>query len=458
MNNSIHGKIYSAFRNRLSLKDDNADDEAIDLELRAGVELRGSNLWLLMFAIFIASIGLNVNSTAVIIGAMLISPLMGPIMGIGYGVGVLDFPLMRRALKNLGIAVLISLLTSTLYFLITPLQVAQSELLARTSPTIWDVVIALFGGFAGIIGATRNEKRNVIPGVAIATALMPPLCTASYGLANGNWSFFFGAFYLFTINSVCIAFSAAVVTRAFHVRQRRFIDVKVAQSVRLYVAAVVVLTVLPSIYLAIALVREEVFSSHAQQFVKQELKFKQAYVSDIQIDRKERSIDVTLIGEFVPHPQLASIRERLSDAGLNGTKLEFHQAGQRNVDVSALKSGILSDLYAQSTLSGEKKDKEIQDLREQLKMQADGKAQLTRVPDELHALFPNITKVWLSTAIEWDASSDSRETTLLVNIATATRMSNKDKKRIESWLHTRLKSDRVKLVIETIVVNRTGKS
>ena len=166
---------------RLSLTDDKADDDVIDSRIRGDVEMRGSNLWILMFAILVASIGLNVNSTAVIIGAMLISPLMGPIMGIGYGTGINDYELIRRSLKNLFIATLIALLTSTLYFLISPLSTAQSELLARTTPTLWDVLIGFFGGLAGIVGATRKEKSNVIPGVAIATALMPPLCTAGFG-------------------------------------------------------------------------------------------------------------------------------------------------------------------------------------------------------------------------------------------------------------------------------------
>lgn len=218
--------IRHYFSTLLSLKEDKADDDEIDQGIRNGINMRGSNLWVLMFAIFIAAIGLNVNSTAVVIGAMLISPLMGPIMGIGYGVGIYDFPLIRAALKNLTVAAVASLLTSTVYFALSPLTQAQTELLARTTPTIWDVLIALFGGLAGIVGATRREKTNVIPGVAIATALMPPLCTAGYGIANGNWAYFGGAFYLFTINCVFIALSSAVVVRAFHVKQKLFVDEK----------------------------------------------------------------------------------------------------------------------------------------------------------------------------------------------------------------------------------------
>lgn len=213
-------KAKEILRDRLSITDDKADDDVIDERIRGDVSMKGANLWILMFAILVASIGLNVNSTAVIIGAMLISPLMGPIMGIGYGAGINDFSLIRSGFKNLAIATLIALLTSTLYFLISPLDMARSELLARTTPTVWDVMIGLFGGLAGIVAVTRKEKTNVIPGVAIATALMPPLCTAGFGLATGHWNYFFGAFYLYTINFVFIALASFMIVRVFNERQK----------------------------------------------------------------------------------------------------------------------------------------------------------------------------------------------------------------------------------------------
>jgi uncharacterized hydrophobic protein (TIGR00271 family) len=246
--------LRAAIAHRFSLLEDKADDAEIDRSLRAGVELRGATPWILMFAIVIASVGLNTNSTAVIIGAMLVSPLMGPIVGLGYGIGIVDFALVRRSLANLAIAAGISLLTSTLYFMLTPLDEAQSELLARTTPSLWDVLIALAGGLAGIIGQTRREKSNVIPGVAIATALMPPLCTAGYGLANGNWSVFGGAFYLFSINCVFIAFAAVVVIEFLRLPHREFIDPRRGRRVKATLLCIVIATGLPSIYLAARLV------------------------------------------------------------------------------------------------------------------------------------------------------------------------------------------------------------
>ena len=237
-----------------ALPDKENEEETIQ-QISSGVAFHGSNLWVLVFAIFIASLGLNVNSTAVIIGAMLISPLMGPIIGMGLGVGINDLVLLKRSIKNYLVATGISVLTATLYFLITPLNEAQSELLARTSPTLYDVLIALCGGAAGILALSTKGKGNVIPGVAIATALMPPLCTAGYGLAMGESSFFFGAFYLFFINTVFIALATFIGVRMLRFKQRRFIDDARLRKMKQYIIGIVVLTMLPAAYMTLQIIR-----------------------------------------------------------------------------------------------------------------------------------------------------------------------------------------------------------
>ena len=193
-----------------SMADDLLPQAEAEATIREGISFKGTNMLILVLAIFIASLGLNTNSTAVIIGAMLISPLMGPIIGIGLGIGVQDFELLKRCLRNLLMAAGFSMLTSTIYFLISPVSEGHSELLARTSPTIYDVLIGFFGGGAGIVAIGSKSKGNVIPGVAIATALMPPLCTAGYGLATFQMNYFFGATYLFLINSIFIALSTFI--------------------------------------------------------------------------------------------------------------------------------------------------------------------------------------------------------------------------------------------------------
>ena len=210
---------------RFSLSEDSArQEETVDMICR-GVEFRGTNLWVLIFATMIASLGLNVNSAAVIIGAMLVSPLMGPIMGVGLSLGINDFDLLKKSLRNFSLMVVVAIATSTLYFFISPLGTARSELLARTVPTTYDVLIAFFGGLAGIVAQSRKDRNStVIPGVAIATALMPPLCTAGFGLATGQFKFFIGAFYLFFINTVFIALATYMVVRMLKYHKKKFLD------------------------------------------------------------------------------------------------------------------------------------------------------------------------------------------------------------------------------------------
>lgn len=228
-------------------------------QIRKGVEFKGTNLWVLIFAIFIASLGLNTNSTAVIIGAMLISPLMGPIMGIGLGVGIQDFNLIKRSFKNLAIATIISIITSSIYFYISPLSEASSELLARTYPTTYDVLIALFGGMAGIVAVASRDRGNVVPGVAIATALMPPLCTAGYALATWQLNYFLGAFYLYFINSVFISFATYIGCRIFKLSTvHNQSDGVKSEKVKRYVMLVVIVTLIPSIYMAYNIIRTSI--------------------------------------------------------------------------------------------------------------------------------------------------------------------------------------------------------
>ena len=211
--NEVFKKIYTYVVDLVKLNEDTDVDSTI-MSIKKAVEFRGVNTWILAFAIIVASVGLNVNSTAVIIGAMLISPLMGPINGIGLAIGISDSELLRKSLKNLLVMVVISLLASSSDFLLTPLSDAQSELLARTTPTIFDVFIAFFGGFAGIVAISRKDQPfTVISGVAIATALMPPLCTAGYGIGTGQMQFFIGALYLFFINSFFIALATFIMVR-----------------------------------------------------------------------------------------------------------------------------------------------------------------------------------------------------------------------------------------------------
>ena len=449
MNRFTFARMLNTIRHVFSLSDDISEADAIDTEIRSNVSLRGTNLWVLMLAILIASVGLDVNSTAVVIGAMLISPLMGPIMGIGYGIGVYDFPLIRKAVMSLLVATLIAFLTSTLYFLISPLSEAHSELLARTSPTIWDVLIAFFGGLAGMIAATRKIKTNVIPGVAIATALMPPLCTAGYGLANGQWNFFFGAFYLYIINSVFIAFAAVIIISAMKLPHRNYVDAKTESRVKKYLSAMVLITVVPSFYLAYHLVKEEVFTQKAKSFVAQEFKFDETYYSNLQINPKSKTIELSLIGKPIPKTTLKTIQNKLIKNELEATSLVVHQAGEQQIDTLSLKTSIVADLYKESQIAIDSRDQQIAKLNNQLRSYKTTEELMESVTPELHTLFPEINSIVIANGIGSTSRYDiyhQKVTLLLVN--SKKKLSDQDSERLTAWLGERLKTQNIKLIYE----------
>ena len=432
---------------RFSLREDKADDSEIERRIRDGVELVGATPWILMFAIFVASVGLNVNSTAVIIGAMLISPLMGPIMGAGFGLAVYDFELAKRALWNLSIATLISLIVSALYFSLSPLQAAQSELLARTTPTIWDVLIALFGGLAGIVGVTRKEKSNVIPGVAIATALMPPICTAGFGVATGEWSFAAGALYLYTINCVFIGLATVIGIRVLRFTPHRFTDTTIAWRVKFWLVMLSLCTALPSIYLAATLVKEEVFNARARQFVDREFSFPNTHAAELKINPKTRSIELSLIGAPLPKETLQTIEGRLAAAELDGAQIVVHQSSDEKVDVTALKSSLLSDLYRDSQEASRKKDAEILRLQSEI---ASGNVLFAIAEDisnELRAQYPSITRVMVSKGLVFAGNAPAK-TMQHLRVSSSANLSTGEQNRIEEWFKVRTKSADVVVYFE----------
>lgn len=385
-----------------------ADESGTIDGIKKSVDFTGSNLWALVCAIFIASIGLNTNSTAVIIGAMLISPLMGPITGMGLALGTNDLELLKRSARNLGIAVLISILTSTLYFFISPLQEVQSELLARTRPTIYDVLIATIGGLAGIIAGSRQSKiNNAIPGVAIATALMPPLCTAGFGLATGRPSFFFGAFYLFAINSVFICFSTFLIVRFLRFKRVSFLNRARERRVKTYMALFALGTLLPSIYTAWDVIQESVFESRARAFLSANFNFSESQVIRSQFEYRSGKplIKVTLIGEPLSVESQAQLRNRLAFYNLSQTELQLTQprsgsedlAKQFNALNTQLRVGIVEDLYKNNEALLKKKEQEllvraqeIQRLKGQLQQCEAHTAPPTQVAAELKTQFPQL--------------------------------------------------------------------
>jgi len=434
----IKGALRVFIAKRFNLHIDKANEsEVVDSISRNSIFV-GGPLWTLIFAIIIASVGLNVNSTAVIIGAMLISPLMGPIMGIGLGIGTNDFDLVKKGGRNLLIATFISIVTSTIYFYITPLHEAQSELLARTTPSIWDVFIAFTGGLAGIIAATRKEKSNVIPGVAIATALMPPLCTAGYGLAMGNWPFFFGALYLFFINSLFICISTYLIVRFLKFDKKHFEDSGVEKKVSRYILISVLVTIIPSIYLAYGIVQKSIFENNAQTFIREEFNFATTQVinRNLRYTKGEKEIDLLLIGSELPQATLNGLKNNLKKYNLEGTTLRIRQGlnARQEIDFSQIKASIMEDVFKKENQSATAKkiDKMSQPL--------------PNISAELVALFPEIRSYSLSHAIINRLDTQKRDTLTLFTAEVSKKPSAANQTRIRSWLKGRLKVDSLRAV------------
>ena len=278
---------------------------------------------ILMCSIFIASIGLNMNSTAVVIGAMLISPLMTPIVGLGFGLAIFDTRLIKQSLQVLFTQVLVSLLVSTLYFWISPLSYASSELIARTSPTIWDVLIAIAGGIAGVIGSRKKEANNIVPGVAIATALMPPICTAGYGLANGNVRFLFGALYLFLINCGFIMLANIVGTRIMMKKSALSSFNELNIKIRIGLISLIVLLVLPASYSAVTLTMNEKRKQEIKQFVGKE--FANYTVINQVYESKKNELVLTVVGDPISEEELETIRQKQASYGIQSVQLKVNQ-------------------------------------------------------------------------------------------------------------------------------------
>lgn len=426
---------------RFNLDEDKAEESTIISSIIKNIEFKGVNLWTLIFAIFIASIGLNVNSTAVIIGAMLISPLMGPIMGIGLGLGIFDFNLIKKAFKNLLVAVLISLFTSTIYFLLTPLQEARSELLARTVPTIWDVLIAFFGGLAGIVAGSRKNISNAIPGVAIATALMPPLCTAGYGLGTGNFYFFIGAFYLFLINCVFISLSTFLIVRFLKFKPVEFLDHKREAKVRKYIWTIVLLTLLPSIFLAYKFVGEEIFKQHAQLFITKELKEKNILVIEKTIDAVNKKIELAVYAENSDDSTVANIAKLKYKYDIDDAEIIIKQTlSNNNDDLISEKSNEMRELEARLR----EKDRKIEELNSKVTA-AHKQAIDPSIYNEFIALFGQPQELAISKTLA--RFSDGSTDTLTIVYFSGSKSTGKiNTQQLENWLKERTHSSYLRVV------------
>ena len=442
---SIKNYIKELFDLRKSKENEELTVESI----RHGVVFKGTNLWVLIFAIFIASLGLNVNSTAVIIGAMLISPLMGPIMGFGLSVGISDFDLLKQSFRSYLLTTFISVVTSSLYFSLTPLNEVQSELLARTSPTIYDVLIALFGGLAGIIAVSTKEKGNVIPGAAIATALMPPLCTAGFGLATGNIFYFLGAFYLYFINSVFISLATFLGVRFMHFKRKDFVDKQREQMVRRYIVALVLVTMCPAFYLTYGIVKSTFYEASANSFIAKEFDFEHTQVISRKISYDEKEIRVVLVGNELTQPEIDKVHNSLKHYKLEDTKLIIVQGmNSDNLDMGMLKAQVMEDFYKNSEERLQEQQEEILRLRRELRSYSTYYQLNQQIAPELKVLYPQVESVSLSQMEVLTVDSMHKDTLIMVLMGLKEEMNTAQMQQMQEWLKTRTGAKKMKFVVE----------
>jgi TIGR00341 family protein len=425
----------------LNLHTDLENFDEIHENIEKGIIFRGTNLWILVAAIVIASVGLNTNSTAVIIGAMLISPLMGPINGMGYSIAVNDGTLFKRSIKNFTFAVLASIIASTLYFAISPVSNAQSELLARTSPTIYDVLIALFGGFAGIIAISSRHKGNVIPGVAIATALMPPLCTAGYGLATGQFNFFFGAFYLFTINTVCIAMSSAIVSQALKFPIRSNIADSQKKRINQAIWLVLAITILPSIYLGYQLVQNEKFTVNAEKYIESVNIYKGNYLLKSNILAEKKQVELIYGGTSLTDDDKLSIRQRAEGFNIDYQDVDVKQGlsveVKQQIDKNIIQENTLRQEIARLTALAHSYELKFDSIETQ-------KQKGSRLLTEITSLYPQINSCSYSQAYTYTEDSVQPPAKTNIVIFSLLKPLKKDEKeKIQEWLNKRLQSEQV---------------
>lgn len=452
------GYLNLFIRRLLSLRNDKVPEEETIASIKASVEFRGANLWILIFAIFVASLGLNTNSAAVIIGAMLISPLMGPIMGMGLGVGINDFELLKRAFRSFATATIFSVLTATFYFAITPIDEAQSELLARTSPTIYDVLIALFGGLAGIVALCSTGQRggNVIPGVAIATAIMPPLCTTGFGIATGNWIYAAGAFYLYLINSIFISLATFIGVNIFDFKKKVFVDKQREKRVKHIIVTIAVLTMLPSTLLTYMLVRENFFTSKANNFVAQVVTSEQTQVIAKEVDYHTKEIRLVTIGEEIPEKELTRMKSQMENFGLEDAKLSIVQ-GTKNLSASELKTMLNDPASRQADKNAQLLANEQQradKLQKELDVYKKTELQAQSISAEMAKLFPEAARVSIARTFSYAVSDSLQKDSLtLVSLTLKKKLNTETREKMEEWLKTRLKTPDMKLIVGTKIEN-----
>lgn len=442
---NLFQSIKSVFHKTVNLNG-HIDTEAAEKAIRNNIYFRGPNAWILAIATIIASVGLNVNSIPVVIGAMLISPLMGPIFGLGLGLGVSDMQLMKSSGKNLLVMVTISLTASFAYFLITPLSLSNpTELLARTNPTIYDVLIALFGGFAGILEQSRKEKGTVFSGVAIATALMPPLCTAGFGLANGNLAYFLGALYLFFINCLFIMLATYISVKYFKFRQTEYEDQATGRKTKRISSILILLFIIPSIWSAVTLIQRTNFETNATAFIEYSKSYNKSIIYDYKIDHTEGSkLELYFTGEPVNDETKSIIVKTAAKFDIEEESIVIvDDSKEANLNDIELVKGIYDKMDSEVT----KREEEIRQLKEELRLAKGDDIAYVQITREIISSYPSVKQVKLAHGASVAADSLYAHPCLTAIIRCDTPMDEEQTTKLNNWLKIRLNTEELALIV-----------
>lgn len=445
---NLMSSFVDFLRHRFSLVEDSAPVHEVSDRIDKGVHFSGTNLWTLMFATIIACVGLNINNSVYILGSMLISPLMGPIIGIGFALGVSDFELLKRSLRNFALMVMVCVLSATIYFLLTPITKEQSELLARTTPTIYDVLIAFFGGLAGITANTRKDQTasvvNVISGVAIATALLPPLCTIGYGLVTLQFKYVYGALYLFFINIFFIAIASYLIVRILGYSKKQIMDKSRERMVNIYMFVIALLTIIPSVIMGYRIVQRTIFETNVERYVSTAFDFNETLILNYEMEYHSRNqnstIDVLLVGEPLSAETIAGLRAQLPHYGLGDAELVIRQSGGVSREASGLNKSLIQLL--------DERTAQVEALKEEIERMRPSDVDSREITKEASVLFVNIQSLLLSRSVLHSTDGSAGETVVLCIVTPRDASRPVDEERLRKWLEVRTETEKVKIYIE----------
>ena len=425
------------------------DTAAAERSIRNNIEFKGPNAWILAVAVISASVGLNVNSIPVVIGAMLISPLMGPIFGLGLGLGVNDIQLMKSSGKNLLVMVIISLAVSFLYFIITPLSLSNpTELLARTSPTFYDVLIALFGGFAGILEQCRKDKGTVFSGVAIATALMPPLCTAGYGLACGEFSYFLGALYLFVINCTFIMLATYVGVKYFRFRPTEYQDEAIGKRTKRLTTALIIIFIIPSIWSAVLLIQQNNFNVNASSFAEHRSTYGKSVLYDYKIDHKENTtLTLFFTGETLSERDKDELYSVAAEYDIKKEEIKIRDYSlEEKSDMNAFK-----DIYEKKESIISAKEQEIVLLKNELDKIKSTELEYDKISKEIFSIKSSVSDISITKGHIYNRDSTSRHDVISVVVSSRDSIDTDELKELKEWLKVRMNTEYIEMRYHKII-------